>query len=65
MIWFQITSRPLFGIGNGTAVLKLFKPLPPSVSVVWVAFFLMAANTSAGTVEPRWVLNTGILKVSG
>ncbi|MNP83356.1 hypothetical protein D3C76_1822740 [compost metagenome] len=56
---------PLLGIGNGTAVWKLFSPLPPSTSVVAVAFFLIAANTSSGTVEPRWVLYTGILKVSG
>ncbi|MCY1463131.1 hypothetical protein D9M71_809840 [compost metagenome] len=64
-MWFQITSLPVLGIGNGTAERKLFSPLPPSTRVVLVAFSLMAANTSSGTLAPRWVLYTGILNVSG
>ncbi|SST09104.1 Uncharacterised protein [Acinetobacter baumannii] len=60
-MWFQITSRPFCGIGNGLAVSKFSRPLPPSTSLVVVALRLAASCTAAGTVALRWVLYTGIL----
>ncbi|MNO84912.1 hypothetical protein D3C76_762660 [compost metagenome] len=60
-MWFQITSRPFCGIGNGLAVSKFSRPLPPSTSLVVVAFFTVAAATVSGTDALRWVVYTGIL----
>ncbi|MNP84132.1 hypothetical protein D3C76_1833130 [compost metagenome] len=59
-MWFQMTSSPFFGMGKGTAVSKLVRPLPPVIMVVVVAFFFAAANTASGTVAVRRVWKTGI-----
>ena len=59
-MWFQITSRPLCGIGNGMAMLKSFNPLPPSARVVRVALSRTASNTFGGRVTLRCVVYTGM-----
>jgi len=59
-MWFQITSRPLCGIGKGIDRLKSLSPLPPSARVVRVAFCFTASNTLAGKVTLRWVVYTGM-----
>ena len=42
-MWFQMTSTPDCGIGNGTPPIAPVTPLPPSESFAEVAFALVAS----------------------
>ncbi|MNT81844.1 hypothetical protein D3C72_2214840 [compost metagenome] len=44
---------------------KPFRPRPSSTSSAVVAFFLKASQTQSGKRKSRWLVYTGILKVSG
>jgi len=53
--WFQNTSTPLCGIGNGVPPIAPVKPLPSGTSFAVVALRLVASYTFSGDAPLRCV----------